>query len=303
MKLLSFGEIIWDDYGNGERALGGAPLNFAAYAALFGEEVWLASAVGEDEAGREALSEIAAQGVKTDFIAVTDGGATGEFKIRLDGSGVPTYFFPPVAAYDFIALSEPLPVSFDAVAFGTLALRGESNKRTLEELLTRHRFPERYTDVNLRSPYFSRESIEFCLSHATVAKISEEELPDVTKALYGRPMSAEKFATAIEKRFPEIRLLLLTCGEKGTVGYDFEKGRRYEQKACPAKVLSTVGAGDSFGAAFFCLYKKTGDVAFSLDAAARLSAYVVSCRETVPPGAGEVIRRFLAEAEGKRRNG
>lgn len=33
MVLLSFGEIIWDIYSQNEQTLGGAPLNFAAYAA------------------------------------------------------------------------------------------------------------------------------------------------------------------------------------------------------------------------------------------------------------------------------
>lgn len=46
MKILSFGEIIWDVYSPVERTLGGAPLNFAAYAAMAGADVYLASAVG-----------------------------------------------------------------------------------------------------------------------------------------------------------------------------------------------------------------------------------------------------------------
>lgn len=57
MVLLSFGEIIWDIYSQNEQTLGGAPLNFAAYAAMFGSNVWLASSVGADELGKKPLNK------------------------------------------------------------------------------------------------------------------------------------------------------------------------------------------------------------------------------------------------------
>ena len=40
IKLLSFGEICWDLFGN-EKTLGGAPLNLAAHAALQTPEIVL----------------------------------------------------------------------------------------------------------------------------------------------------------------------------------------------------------------------------------------------------------------------
>lgn len=51
MKILSFGEIIWDMYPD-KKTLGCAPLNFAAHSVLFGHTVYLASAVGETDLGR-----------------------------------------------------------------------------------------------------------------------------------------------------------------------------------------------------------------------------------------------------------
>ena len=42
MKILAFGEIIWDILPSGE-VLGGAPLNFAAHAAIAGAEAYLLS--------------------------------------------------------------------------------------------------------------------------------------------------------------------------------------------------------------------------------------------------------------------
>ena len=72
MVLLSFGEIIWDVYNRDEQTLGGAPLNFAAYAALLGSTVWLASSVGTDKLGEKAVKQIKELGLKTEYISTSE---------------------------------------------------------------------------------------------------------------------------------------------------------------------------------------------------------------------------------------
>ena len=62
MKILSFGEIIWDVYPD-KRHIGGAPLNLAAHAKKQGAEAYLMSAVGDDELGKKALSALDGFGV------------------------------------------------------------------------------------------------------------------------------------------------------------------------------------------------------------------------------------------------
>ena len=91
MKLLSFGEIIWDIYSQNEQTLGGAPLNFAAYTALLGDTAWVASSVGNDQLGKRALEQIKELGVKTEYISVSDEKETGQCRISLDKNGVPSY--------------------------------------------------------------------------------------------------------------------------------------------------------------------------------------------------------------------
>ena len=63
MNLLSFGEIIWDSYGD-SYTIGGAPLNLAAHYAIQGGDAWLASAVGNDVLGTRATEHIKALGLK-----------------------------------------------------------------------------------------------------------------------------------------------------------------------------------------------------------------------------------------------
>ena len=110
MNLLSFGENIWDSYGD-SFTIGGAPLNLAAHYAIQGGDAWLASAVGNDVLGTRATEHIKALGLKTDYVSVLDGLQTGECVVTLDEKSVPKYnILENVAcadAYDLIAQNYP----------------------------------------------------------------------------------------------------------------------------------------------------------------------------------------------------
>ncbi len=133
MKLLSFGEIIWDVFSSAAH-LGGAPLNFAAHMVLQGGEASILSAVGEDELGREALRLIAELGVGTECVGVVCDRPTGQCVVTLDENSVPTYDIRDDTAYDYISANESTR-GFDVLAFGTLSLRHEHNRATLRQLI------------------------------------------------------------------------------------------------------------------------------------------------------------------------
>ena len=71
-------------------------------------------------------------------------------------------------------------------------------------------------------------------------------------------------------------------GENGSLVYSKTEDKFYEFSAEKAEVVSTVGAGDSYSAAFLCEYLKSGDISAAGKSAAKLSAIVVSHREAVP---------------------
>ena len=68
MKVLCFGEILWDLFET-EKKIGGAPLNFAAHLVKNGISAAIASAVGQDELGKEALDIVRGLGVETTYIS------------------------------------------------------------------------------------------------------------------------------------------------------------------------------------------------------------------------------------------
>ena len=86
MKILAFGEILWDIFG-GEQKLGGAPLNFITHCTRLGAQTQIISAVGKDTLGKQALDMVKMSGVGTDYIETLKKIPTGYCEVTLDENG------------------------------------------------------------------------------------------------------------------------------------------------------------------------------------------------------------------------
>ena len=102
MKIVSFGEIIWDVYPD-ESCIGGAPLNFAAHAAQQGAESLLISAVGDDALGEAAREALLRFGVDASLVSTVVGSPTGQCLVTLDEENKPHYDLLAHTAYDAIS--------------------------------------------------------------------------------------------------------------------------------------------------------------------------------------------------------
>ena len=138
MRLLAFGEILWDVYPD-KKFLGGAPLNFAAHLAKHGEDAYMVSALGADELGTEALRQLERWNVHTDYVAQNAQKETGKCLVTLDERSIPSYNLLQDVAYDRID-GAGIAGNFDVLYFGTLALRSEENFKTLKEIRVNHFF-------------------------------------------------------------------------------------------------------------------------------------------------------------------
>lgn len=282
MKALVFGEILWDVYPD-RKYIGGASLNFAAHLAKHGEEVYLLSALGKDALGEEALQQVKDFGIFTDHIGINDEKPTGQCLVTLDENALPSYDLKQDVAYDFIAC-DGVKEDFDVLYFGTLALRNSFNLSALAQLLEEKRFSDVLVDVNIRAPFYSKEVLEFSLQHATVLKVSDEELPVVLRLLdLEEKSSPEEFCAFLKEKYQNLRSLLLTLGGEGARCYDFQQEQWYETRAQKVQVASTVGAGDSFCAAFLHQLWQNQAPDFALAYAARVAGFVVSQYDAVPP--------------------
>lgn len=287
MKVLAFGEVLWDVYPD-KAYIGGAPLNFCGHVAKQGGEAYLFSAVGNDSLGKETLEAVRALGIHTDYVRVNDK-ETGKCFVTLDEKGVPSYNIRDDAAWDHI--EGEISEDFDALYFGTLALRSETNFDTLKSLIAKGGFKEIFCDVNIRAPYYSEKTVKTAFENATIIKISEDELETAMTAagIEGwSPVDAMFSAAMISAAYPNIKTVLITSGEEGSTAFDSFTKSVYYSRPRKVEVKSTVGAGDSFSASFLCSYMKRPDVDKCLRHASKVSSYVVSRYEAVPDYTEEV---------------
>lgn len=287
MKLLVYGEVLFDIYPDNDY-IGGAPFNFYAHSSLEGTDACLLTAVGDDDLGNKALEAIKSYNGNTKYVLKNDK-RTGMVTVVLDENKVPSYNIHTDTAYDNIVLSDEMiseisNEGFDCLYFGTLIQRNCTSSASLKRLISNINFKDVFCDVNLRRDCYDKESIEFCLNNATILKISDEEEP-VLRQLGTYTVDdcgIEDIARAISKKYKNLRVIIITLGAKGAYAYDCINKKSFYCDPVACMVVSTVGAGDSFGAAFLSAYEKGENIQTCLKKGAELSSFVVSRAEAVP---------------------
>ncbi|MBC2595108.1 carbohydrate kinase [Ruficoccus amylovorans] len=278
-KIVCFGEVLWDCLPKG-LFLGGAPFNAACHLRRLGCRPVMISAVGDDFLGEEALLRAQAQGLDTFAFTVKKGLRTGVAKVVLDDSGCASYVFPEPCAWDRIELGEAARnelTTANAILFGSLAARSERNAEQLDSILS-ETHALRIFDVNLRPPHDDLETVLELAQKADVLKVNETELA----VLSGRPFDSGDLEGAIRAvvERTHVRKVCVTLGGEGAAYFD---GRRLLRAEAPlVQVRDTVGAGDSFTAAFTAGLVRGDAPQETLERACRLGAYVASCDGATP---------------------
>ena len=274
IKLLFFGEILWDIFDDTYK-IGGAEFNKAAHAARLGADAFLITAVGDDELGKAALEQIKAFGVNTLYVSQNQL-PTGYCSITLE-NGQPKYLLAENTAYDMIP-TDKIRGSFDALCFGTLALRGEYNRRSLFELISSGTFGDIYFDINIREGFSTPELIDECLKYTTILKASREDAHYLGCSI----ADPEEICLTLSKRCKNLKVILITKDSDGAIVYDCRQNKFFHSQKPTSTLVSAVGAGDSFGACFLQNYKSGVSIPTSLERAVILSDFVITKLEAVP---------------------
>jgi fructokinase len=281
MKVIAFGEILWDII-EGEECLGGAPFNFAAHCAQCGNEASLISRVGNDLLGIRAYDQCTEHKVKPDFIQFDRQHPTGMVTVTLS-QGQPDYLIHENAAYDFIEDADVLQEldhrSADVVYFGSLAQRNDKSRQTLYELLARLKCKHIFYDVNLRKGGYNEAILRESLKFSTIFKLNLDELPLVSKIVIGIEQQPEAFCRSITDMFPDVAIVIITASDKGC--FVFDKHFNYVP-GVPVEVQDAVGAGDAFSAAFMHSYFHNEDAVTAAKIANKVGAYVATKSGAIP---------------------
>lgn len=285
LKIVALGEILWDMFPDGAR-FGGAPANFACSAAQLAPQrasVSLVSAVGDDQLGRDALAALQARNVDTTHVRVSPR-PTGQVLVEVDPSGQASYKFAADTAWDDLAWDDQLAElagEADAVCFGSLGQRSGASRDVIQRVVEATR-PEslRIFDVNLRPPHVDVEVLRESLELANALKLNEQELPQLAGWCEVSGDGELELLRGLAEKFG-LRAAALTRGDDGAVllaGDDIDRAAAVE-----TEVIDTVGAGDSFTAAW-CLGTLRGKSLEETNRwASQVAAYVCASSGATPP--------------------
>lgn len=242
-KILCFGEILWDTFGD-EKVPGGAPMNVARHLAQQGEPVAFATRIGTDEPGVELADFLKSNGLYSELVQQDDELPTCEVTVELDKDRQATYTIPEPVSWDNIQITDELidaAVQSSAIVFGSLACREATTRDTLQTILDETTALKIF-DVNLRPPHYELSTIQTLAAMADVIKMNEDE----ARLLMGDGDLKEKILEFRSKY--HFKTFCVTRGENGAiVWHDYEF---FEHPGYKVEVMDTVGAGDAFLATF-----------------------------------------------------
>ncbi|ADC70550.1 PfkB domain protein [Thioalkalivibrio sp. K90mix] len=264
---LIFGEVLFDVFPDGQRVLGGAPFNVAWNLHQLGEPVCFVGGIGNDPAGAAVQARMDAIGMDARGLYRHPEAPTGEVRVEL-ARGEPSYTIVPDQAYDDVpaAWADALPASTPLLYHGTLALR-RGNHDLLARL--RERAGHRFVDVNLRDPWYTRDTTLDLIRDADVVKLNQDELATLV------PGAEDDEAEAALLEQAGIRqALVVTAGADGA-SIRTINGERFAAPAPSVPELrDAVGAGDAFASVVLLGMRQGWDWPATLERALAFAAAV-----------------------------
>lgn len=288
--VVGLGELLWDLLPAG-KLLGGAPTNFAYISTLLGDCGIVASRVGNDDLGCEALERLNTIGMDTSYLQRDASHPTGTVGVRLDCRGQPRFVIHEDVAWDFLCWTEKwkqLARQADAVCFGTLAQRSRCGCKTITQFLRNTR-AIRVFDVNLRQGFLSEEVLRESIAMATIVKMNQDELPVILKLLKLKPRDDKLDAKRLLDFGP--KLVCITRGDRGS--FLLTRRAAAEHPGFLIRVRDTIGAGDAFTAALVHAYLRGASLEKMNDAANRMGSWVASQAGGTPMVSKQELRRSL----------
>ena len=280
--VVGLGEALWDILPDGKK-LGGAPANFAFHAGQFGLNAIAVSALGEDKLAEETIEQLEAK--KLAYCMPRVPYPTGTVQVTLDAGGVPTYDIKENVAWDNIPFTDELKrlaLNTRAVCFGSLAQRSETSRITINRFLDTMPDAEgqlKIFDINLRQGFYTKEILCESMRRCNILKINDEELVTISR-IFGYPGIDLQDKCWILLAKYNLKMLILTCGTNGS--YVFTPGVVSFQETPKVPVADTVGAGDSFTAAFTAAILSGKQVPDAHKLAVEVSAYVCTQSGAMP---------------------
>lgn len=292
--VVGLGELIWDLFPEGRR-LGGAPSNFAYISHLLGDETAVASRVGSDALGREAVERLRRAGLSTEYLQRDGEHPTGTVGVRIGAGGEPRFNVNENSAWDYLEWTpawEELAARATAVCFGTLGQRRPEARATINRFLAATPADAlRLFDVNLRHSFFTPDMLTRSLRLSSVVKLNAEELSAAASMLDLSASGELETARELLELF-DLNLVAVTRGAAGSLlvtreEVDEHPGFRAE------RVADTIGCGDAFAAALAHCLRRHAPLPLCNEIANRVGSWLATHTGATPDADPATIARLL----------
>ena len=283
--------MLWDMLPTGKQA-GGAPMNVAVHLKNLGFNPQIISRVGNDELGEELIQFVTKNGLSTDFIQLGKTHLTGVAKANVSDRNEVTYKLVHPVAWDYIMYDDAVESAVgnaEIFVFGSLSARSQESRDTVYHLIEKANY--KVFDVNLRPPFYDKETVENLLKKADMVKMNSSEL--IIIADWYEVDLEERTAILSISNYFNISTICVTRGEKGAILYT--DGKFYEHQGFEVEVTDTIGSGDSFLAALLKGILEKKDPAENLEFACAMGSLVATHQGATPFISEEEVNSILAE--------
>lgn len=268
-RPVIFGEVLYDRFPDGRQVLGGAPFNVAWHLQAFGLNPYFISSVGNDKLGALIKNAMLDWGMDISGLQVNETYPSGTVEVSIENNE-PSYDIVDQRAWDYIEY-DPInsPRHQGVLYHGSLATRNKTSRTTLEKIKKDYSCPL-FIDVNLRSPWWQKDSVRQYIETSQIVKINEEELA----LLVSEEHTLNSQIDYLLKN-SSIETLIVTCGAAGAIAA-LKSGEQFRVKPDKAiKLIDTVGAGDSFSSVILLGTIKKWPLKLTMERAQQFASRIV----------------------------
>ena len=266
-----FGEVLFDSFPDGVKVLGGAPFNVAWHLQAFRQQPDFISRVGVDAEGDTIRRSMQRWGMHCSHLQSDASHGTGLVEISLD-AGEPSYAIVDQVAYDFIDADQLGELDLGILYHGSLALRHEPSRLALQKLKS-SKPSIVFMDVNLREPWWCKETVLSWVNEADWVKLNAEEFTHLS----GEAVDLQSAMLRFLQQY-ELQGLVVTLGERGAIAVTDNQTALHVASEYVVEMVDTVGAGDAFSSVLLLGLNLGWPVKQTLERAQQFAAALVSQR-------------------------